>query len=227
MLIDKELDLNTFFNNYSADIALENEIDLICEDDIGRTNKTLTFCEHTPLVFRALGIKDLPIEIYVDKLARGLFKSEEEKHGHSNSINKDLVKMVVKVLGDPIAIFDSATVQNSIVSLYGIEDKKGKLIMLSISLNKEKNNRLVVNLITSIYGKDSKSSYQNWLNQKLLRYVDDKKIKELSVRLQLPSASILYTNKVLTKTLLVNKLKTYLIPNIVSTTELNRKEKHR
>ena len=143
--------------------------------------------------------------MYKDKLARGLFLDETKRHGHRDSIRLDTIKNLSKKLGNPIAVFDSATVKGSLVALYDVEDKKHNWIMASISPNREKPESLIVNLVTSIYGKDSERKYADWIDRGLLRYVDDTKERELIVRLQLPSTNSLYKNNVLRKSPLVNK----------------------
>ena len=193
----------------STPSTFDSEIDNLTSNDIGKPNDTIVFATNTPKVFTELGLPDLSVEMYKDKLARGLFDSPNKNHGHNDTISQDIVKEINRKFADPIMIFDSTT-KGSIVAVYDIppqlvKKKSINLIMASIAENTQKPNSLIVNLITSMYGKDSDFSYINWIQKGLLRYIDDKKVGGLTVRLQLPSAFPPTNSNILTKTALVNK----------------------
>ena len=193
----------------STPSTFDSEIDNLTSNDIGKPNDTIVFATNTPKVFTELGLPNLSVEMYKDKLARGLFDSPNKNHGHNDTISQDIVKEINRKFADPIMVFDSTT-KGSIVAVYDIpqqlvKKKSINLIMASIAENTQKPNSLIVNLITSMYGKDSDFSYINWIQKGLLRYIDDKKVGGLTVRLQLPSAFPPTNSNILTKTALVNK----------------------
>jgi hypothetical protein len=133
-----------------------------------------------------LGMPSLPVEMYRDKLARGLYLDESQKHGHRNGLDKGIVKQVVRAFANPRYVFDSSSVPGALVSVYDVRDREGKPVMASL-VSAAKANRIEVNLVTSIYGKTEKR-LQEWVDEGLLRYVDDTKKPEGILRLQLPSA---------------------------------------
>ncbi len=206
---DKNItDVSALFQT-STPSTFDSEIDNLTSNDIGKPNDTIVFATNTPKVFIELGLPNLSVEMYKDKLARGLFDSPNKNHGHNDTISQDIVKEINRKFADPIMVFDSTT-KGSIVAVYDIpqqlvKKKSINLIMASIAENTQKPNSLIVNLITSMYGKDSDFSYINWIQKGLLRYIDDKKVGGLTVRLQLPSAFPPTNSNILTKTALVNK----------------------
>ena len=191
------------------------QIDRITKNDIGTKDKAIVFSESTPRVFLSLGLNNLPVEMYIDKLARGLTLEENEAHGHADGLSKDIVKNVCKNLGNPLAVFDSASVKGRLVALYDIEDLKGDGIIISITPDAKKSNAIEVNLISSIYGKENKSVFKKWIDSGLLRYVDNTNRKSLALRLQLPSTKTLYMDNVLTKSQLVNNFVTEQMETIL------------
>ena len=169
--------------------GVREDIESLCPMDIGRPNATIRFTDSTPAIFQRLGLPDLPVEAYRDKLARGLFLEESKHtrhHGHANSINKDIVRQVVARLNDPLLIFRSTNGED-LVAVYSVHDKNGNPVMISLRA-KQTANRIDINLLTSLYGRPSKQ-LQNWINQRLLLYGNDleNSAAALSVRLQSPS----------------------------------------
>ncbi len=185
--------------------SFEEQLEKISKEDIGVKDKTIVFSDSTPAVFTSLGLEDLSVEMYADKLARGLLLSEDETHGHSNGLSKEIVRNISKELGNPLAVFDSASVKGRLVALYDISDLKGDSVIVSIFPKAKKSNSLEINLLSSIYGKENKSVFSYWVDKGLLRYVDNTREKSLVLRLQLPSTKTLYSENVLTKSELVNE----------------------
>ena len=206
--ISEETEANILLQNVLFQTVLPDnineEIDSISEKNIGEPNSTVTFSEKTPKVFLELGFNNLPVEMYKDKIARAFFLDRSEKHGHKDSMNNNILKEVAKHLADPIAVFKSATVEDSLVALYDIDDLKGDMVMASLAPDKKVNFH-VINLITSTYGRDNKNDIVRWISDGLLLYYDDKKTRKLTVRLDLPSDASLSRNKVLTKSQLVKE----------------------
>ena len=186
--------------------TFSKELEDLSEKDINRRNDTITFSRHTPIVFTALGLPDLSVNMFKSKLARSLFLDSSIEHGHNDRLDKDIISKLATQLGTPIAVFDSATVRGSLVALYDIPDKKGSWLMASIAPN-ARAGRNEVNLITSLYGRNSETSYRKWIDQDLLKYVDDTKIEELVHRLQLPwSSSSLLSKTILKRSDIVKQI---------------------
>ncbi len=184
--------------------GFNKQIDSILEGDIGIKDKTIVFSDSTPNVFISLGLDDLTVEMYIDKLARGLLLDESVSHGHSSGLSKNIVKAIRNELGNPLAVFDSASVKGRLVALYDISDMNGDSVIVIVSPKARKSNAVEINLISSIYGKGNGLGFKAWINKRLLRYVDNTREKSLALRLQLPSTKTLYVDNVLTKSQLVN-----------------------
>lgn len=164
-----------------------HDIESLTENDIGKTNTIIRFTENTPALFQEFGFPDLPLIAYRDKIARALFLKRTEKHGHSDSITKPMVKEIARTLADPFLIFRS-TNGKDLVAIYDIPDRKGNPIMLSLRAEQEVK-FIRMNLITSMYGRQI-HQITNWIDNNLLLYADDSESKNmaaLNVRLQLPS----------------------------------------
>ena len=166
--------------------GVREDIESLCERDIGRPNATIRFTDSTPAIFQRLGLPDLPVEAYRDKLARGLFLNASEHHGHSDGLTKKIIIGIALNLADPYYVFLSRNGKD-LIPVYRITDKKGENVMISLRA-KQSANHIDVNLMTSLYGK-KKNSLQNWINQGLLLYLDDlnNPAAALNVRLQSPS----------------------------------------
>ena len=181
------------------------QVDSLTKQDIGKPNAAIDISSHTPFVFQKLGFDDLKVVMYRDMLARGLYLPEDRKHGHEEGLDKGIVKNVLESFADPVYVFDSKTDDNSLVAVYDVLDKHDNPMMASVTIDKNAS-QVLVNLVTSIYGK-ARRKYQSWVDSGLLQYVDDAR-KDLSeaVRLQLPSVSERSSkNNLLYKSQLVNK----------------------
>ena len=196
---------NRILFDTSVPESFKEELEALSEKDIGKPNETIVFSETTPIVFKELGMPDLSVEMYKDKMARGLFLDNTAKHGHSDSLSKEIISEIAENFSDPLMVFDSATKKNSLVAIYDISDKKGAPILASLEVSK-KTPRNEVNIISSLYGKDNENTIKKWIDSGLLRYIDDTKEKasKYSVSLQLASGLLAYNSNVLTKSHLVN-----------------------
>lgn len=177
-----------------------NDIESLTENDIGKTNTIIRFTEKTPAIFQEFGFPDLPLIAYRDKIARALFLERTEKHGHSDSITKPMVKEIARTLADPFLIFRSTNGKDLVV-IYDIPDRKGNPIMLSLRAE-QKVKFIRMNIITSMYGRQI-HQITNWIDNNLLLYADDSKSKNmaaLNVRLQLPSIVTAFKSEASTDT---------------------------
>lgn len=188
--------------------AVDSQIDAITEQSIGLLNKTLRISERTPVIFRPLGFPDLPVEMYVDKLARGLFLDKAYSHGHADGLTKDAVKQVVHHFADPWLVFNSTHGEGNLVAVYYVFDKNEDPIMISLRANVLHNRSIEINLLTSIYGRPEQQ-IQNWVDRGLLLYRDDQTKSSTRLRLQLPSVGAVLRSdasvkRILYKSQLVN-----------------------
>ena len=181
------------------------QVDSLTKQDIGKPNAAIDISSHTPFVFRELGLDDLKVVMYRGKLARGLYLPEGRRHGHSEGLDKGIVKKVLESFADPVYVFDSRTDVNSLVAVYDVLDKHDNPMMASVTIDKNAS-QVLVDLVTSIYGK-TRRKYQSWVDSGLLRYADDiRKNLPDSARLQLPSKPEgSYRDNIIYKSQLVNK----------------------
>ncbi len=184
----RDIEASLFSTKLTSDTLAD--IDSLSKNDIGKPNVTIRFSAHTPVVFQALGMRDLPVEAYRDKMARSTLLSPSNDHGHNDSVNIEILKAVADMFGNPLFVFDSSSRKGDFVAVYPILGINENHTPVMISIHPDASaNRIEVNLITSFYAKDNENTFKNWTDQGLLRYVDDINNSEvaLAVRLQLPS----------------------------------------
>lgn len=107
----------------------------------------------TPAVLQLVGVKDLPIKMYVSKYFD--IKTGAGKNNQHKTVTNKMWKQLPSALVDPIAIFPSKTVNGSIVIMTEITDsnKKQSIVALELSTNVAKN--ITINRIKSFYPKDN------------------------------------------------------------------------
>lgn len=176
--------------SFSAKLAGQQErfgenVDLFLKGDL-KPGSVITVSD-TPEVLRRLGAEQLPIVIDQGTLRKVL--SSKEEQGGKHGISAELVKQIPKQLNDPIMVFDSSTQPNSMVVMTELQHQ-GRTVVVAIHLSKTLPNRNVVNDISSIHPRERDSHFTNWINQGLLRYVNEQKSREwfMTVGLQLPVA---------------------------------------
>lgn len=110
----------------------------------------------TPAVLQLVGVKDLPIKMYVSKYWD--MKTGAGKNNQHKTVTNKMWKQLPSALVDPIAIFPSKTVNGSIVIMTEITDsnKKQSVVALELSTNVAKN--ITINRIKSFYPKDNASA---------------------------------------------------------------------
>lgn len=110
----------------------------------------------TPAVLQLVGVKDLPIKMYVSKYFD--MKTGAGKNNQHKTVTNKMWKQLPSALVDPIAIFPSKTVNGSIVIMTEITDsnKKQSVVALELSTNVAKN--ITINRIKSFYPKDNASA---------------------------------------------------------------------
>ena len=151
--------------------GLAAEIDSLSEADTKSRDSFVLVSAVTPFVFRMLGLEDLSVLSFRSKLALCLFRDSSVRHGHSDSISKDILKQVLSELANPLYIFRSATVPSSLVASYGVPDKTGDPVVSSLSPGRMLSSGRA-HVLTSVYGKTLRSE-RAWSHAELLCYEDN------------------------------------------------------
>ena len=152
-----------------------------------------------PAVLRRIGVNDLPITMrggILQKITGEIETSKGEYHGIPVS---ELRKLQIE-LDNPIAVFDSASRDDSIVVLTRLVDNQNnERAVVALRLDQAGSGRVRINAITSAYGK-GRGSFDGWIkDKKLLRYVN-KEARNKSARwLQLPGDSKFRALNILTE----------------------------
>ena len=134
-------------------------------------------------VMKVLGIADVPVEIEQSTVLKALREEPlypNDRQGHKLSL--DELKAIPQSLADPVMVFrsDSPTrkTKDSFVFFTERKDTKGNSIIIPLAVNK-KFGRLIINKVTSIYGKDDEVGYvKNNIRHGNLVYFDKKRSLE-------------------------------------------------
>ncbi len=134
----------------------------------------------TPRVLRALGAPDAPLNV-----AEGVLWKAVDKHGMTPSE----IVAAVRGLYRPVMVFDSATAPDALVAIVEAESR-GRPVVAAVHLRRGE--RALVNRIASIHGKDSPAFVRRWVEEGLLRYVDEERIGpwSMSIGLYLPKEGL-------------------------------------
>lgn len=166
-----------------------NSVDAMQKGTLDQTK--LVKVMHTPLVLQLIGARDLPIKIkYSD-----LYKIALDKHLDSKSVEN--VKKLPRKMADPIAIFRSATREDSYVLMLELESEAGSTYVASVAIDKiENDGGFEINLLTSAYGRGEKKPNDKWFANQVengnLLYVNTKKARawSLSKGVQFPEKKL-------------------------------------
>lgn len=110
----------------------------------------------TPAVLQLVGVKDLPIKMYVSKYFD--MKTGAGKNNQHKTVTNKMWKQLPSALVDPIAIFPSKTVNGSIVVMTEITDSNKKQSIVALKLSASVANNITINRIKSFYPKDNASA---------------------------------------------------------------------
>ena len=129
-----------------------------------------------PPVMKVLGIRDNPIEMPQSVVSKALRKKPEypeDKQGHELTLED--IKGIPSSLADPVMVFKSRTRDDSYVFFTEQKDSENRSILIPVAVDK-KFGRLVINEITSIYGKDNEVDFvKNNISHNNLVYIDKKR----------------------------------------------------
>lgn len=142
----------------------------------------------TPLVLQMIGGLDYDVVIKQSKIA-----DIQEKHPE---ITLNELEQLPFALVDPVAIFRSSTVKDSIVVMAEMKADNGLNVVIPMQLNKTKrNNTIVYSLVNSVYTKDTVENkwYQDYLENPEFGtplYINEQKVTNwyLAEGLSLPQA---------------------------------------
>ena len=110
----------------------------------------------TPAVLQLVGVKDLPIKMYVSKYFD--MKTGAGKNNQHKTVTNKMWKQLPSALVDPIAIFPSKTVNGSIEVMTEITDSNKKQSIVALELSASVANNITINRIKSFYPKDNASA---------------------------------------------------------------------
>ena len=153
-----------------------------------KSNATVKVMD-TPSVLQMIGGHNYDVVIKQAKIATILQEHPE--------ITLNEMEQLPFALADPIAIFRSSTVKDSIVVMAELKGNNGLNIVVPVQLNKEKrNNTIVYSLVNSVYTKDTVGNkwYQDHLENPEFGtplYINEKKATNwyLAEGLSLPQAN--------------------------------------
>lgn len=142
----------------------------------------------TPLVLQMIGGLDYDVVIKQSKIA-----DIQEKHPE---ITLNELEQLPFALADPVAIFKSSTIKDSIVVMAEMKADNGLNVVIPMQLNKTKrNNTIVYSLVNSVYTKDTVENkwYQDYLENPEFGtplYINEQKVTNwyLAEGLSLPQA---------------------------------------
>lgn len=165
-----------------------------------------------PPVMKVLGLPDNPIEIQHSTLAKAMRPMPQgypnEAQGHALTL--DDIYSIPEQLADPVMVFKSRTRNDSYVFFTERKDGNNHSILIPMAVNKHKG-KIVINEITSMYGKDNESDFvKKNIDEDNLIYVDKKRSTEwersshVQFVTQRLSNSNAYDLNILTKERLVN-----------------------
>ncbi|MDO5652275.1 MAG: DUF5710 domain-containing protein [Moraxella sp.] len=173
--------------------AFEKAIDKVVD---GYTPSYYVRIGKTPEVLQMLGLPKAKVSIKgatIEKVMGHYLGVEQGEHSNLHNITPDTLKKLPQQLNEPIAVFkpsENSTNPNSYVVLTELWEKDFKtkndnpvIVAMRISANEQHID------VTSVYGKDSRKSLQNWLDNNLI-YWDKEKGQRLinTIGLQSPKA---------------------------------------
>jgi 2-polyprenyl-3-methyl-5-hydroxy-6-metoxy-1,4-benzoquinol methylase len=129
---------------------------------------------HPGDVLQVAGVRDLPIQLYANRLA--LKASPEYRRNHPFELSD--IKDLPQALNHPIAVFDSATVKGATVVLTELQSN-GKNFVVAMSVLTNADGKAIaaeINDVRSIYPKDRATGVAGWINRGYMRWVDKEKM---------------------------------------------------
>lgn len=162
----------------------------------------------TSTVLQAINIPANKVSITQDVLKK-INELETVKVGKSYGHDIDIttIKKIPEFLADPVMVFNSASTPGNYVIMSETVDKKNRTIMVAMEINK-KDRSLIVNNITSAYGRNDNNFFIEQIKLGNLLYQNKQKSLEWTSERGLPLPSRLTTQgslNVIQKEDIVNK----------------------
>ena len=129
-------------------------------------DRAIQVTEGTPDVLVKLGAPDVPIVMAPGTLTKFKFAGGDLHP----EITQGMMTTLVKHLHEPVAVFDSSTEPGALVVMTEV-DADGKRVMASLHV-RASSERMVVNRVTSLYGRERREDFVRWAQQGKLRYLD-------------------------------------------------------
>lgn len=137
----------------------------------------------TPVVLQAVGAPDLPMSITRDTIRKAI-------NGIKHDIPMNVIEQLPEAIADPVFIVNGSE-SNSLAVLTRIIDDHGDPVLVSVDLER-KQARIVVNRLSSVYGKSRLSGLKAWKKGEIL-YINKKTSPSWSqsIGVQFPSEDTL------------------------------------
>ncbi|HFW4798339.1 TPA: LPD38 domain-containing protein [Salmonella enterica subsp. diarizonae serovar 60-67:z35:-] len=120
----------------------------------------------TPPVLRNLGAPDLPVSISRDVVRKAI-------NGERHDVEMDTIEKLPELMHDPLAVYESATQDNSLVLWLDAVDKSSDPVLAAVHMNSKKD-VIEINRIASVYGtKGGMSKINNMESRGLALYRSD------------------------------------------------------
>lgn len=159
------------FEEIIDEIALHNT-------DTSNYSSSHVYLGMTPPIYQEIGFERLPMMATALHIKSAMLEVSENPNIHPHNISEETLKQIPEAIKKPIAILQSATIPEDIVSIVSLKDKKGQPILIPFSADKKgffNGFKIDINLAKSIYGR---SNFRNFLEtnikEKRLLYINEK-----------------------------------------------------
>ena len=158
----------------------EKTVDTIAShnEDMSQYSSSHVYLGMTPPIYQEIGFERLPVMVTALHLKNAMLETSDNPNIHPHNISAAVLKQIPEAIKKPIAILQSATIPEDIVSIISLQDKKGQPILIPLSANKKGNFNgfsIDINLAKSIYGR---SNFKNFLETNIkenrLLYINTK-----------------------------------------------------
>ena len=132
----------------------------------------------TSTVLRSVGVP--ANKIIVSQLVLEKMNSPENviiNNSHGHYLDMDIIKNIPNYLANPVMVFNSESIPGSFVVMTETVDSKNQTVMIALAVNKVDAN-IIVNNITSAYGREGNEWFIEQINLGNLIYQDKKRSLE-------------------------------------------------
>lgn len=153
-MIDNDPDNIKVVDDNGSEKSFAEQVDDVLAGNANRYND-LKVCD-TPQILLDVGCEQLPM-FYTQKHLKEAIK-QKNGHTHAHGLTVEQLKLIPKLLQEPVMIMDSVSKSDSIVAITSEVDSDKAPIIVSIKPNgngKYEMKTLDSNFITSIYGRDN------------------------------------------------------------------------